>query len=373
MVTYIGPVLDSSGYGNAARNNVAALHSIGTKIEVMPITFEKQKANIGELGLLMSQLTNRDADNAIHIVHCTPQNYPHLVKEDKYNIGYAAWESSLLPDGWADHINLLNEIWCPSEYNVQVFKDSGVTIPVYCVPHTFDMDRSVEPDMNLVGKRKPDEFMFYSIFQWLERKNPLGLLVAYLTEFEPGENVSLALKTFLQSHNSPQEVAQIRSQIKEVKNKLHMSSFPRVLLISQLLSAQEIAGLHAIGDCFVLPHRCEGFGIPIAEATLAGNPTISTNYGGAVDFITHEETGYLTNYTISPVYGMPWHIYSGKMNWADPDLSDVKKWMRYVFENRDEAKKVALTGKTMLEDNLSWESVGNRMKERLDKIKAELT
>lgn len=371
-VTYIGPVLDSSGYGNASRNNVAALHEVGVKVDVVPISFEKAKTDMGKLGKLMQSLTNPHADNDIRIIHCTPQNYPQVINKTEYNIGYAAWESDRLPDGWSKYINMLQEIWVPSEYNVEVFKNSGVNIPVKCMPHAFDVTKVTQPDLSLVSKRNDDEFIFYSIFQWLERKNPVDLLNAYLTEFGAEENVTLVLKTFMVNHNSPKEVAQIKQQIGTIKRNLHLKTFPRVLLITELLSSAEMAGLHAVGDCFVLAHRCEGFGIPIAEAMLSGKPTISTGYGGAVDFVSHGETGYLSKYMVTPVVGMPWPIYNAKQNWAQPDITDFRKLMRHVYENRDEAKQVGQTGKEWIEQNLSWQSVGNMMKERLLEIEKGL-
>ena len=372
-ITYIGPAFDSSGYGNASRNNIAALTQVGVDLEVIPISFEAVKSNLGELGNAINKLVvKKPTLNNIRILHCTPENYIRVLDKSAYNIGYAAWETSKLPAGWPPLLNQLNELWVPSQYNVEVFKNSGVTCSIRCVPHTFDMNDNTKPETGLIERRNPDEFLFYSIFQWLERKNPSTLLRAYFTEFNKHDNVTLVLKSFLFDHQRAEEKEVIKGVIKDVKKRLFLDNYHRTVLVTDLLSYIQILGLHDYCDAFVLPHRCEGFGIPIAEAMLSGNPTISTGYGGAVDFVDHEKTGYLTDYQLTPVFGMPWKIYSGDQDWAEPDISHLKKLMRRVYENREESKSVGKAAGEYIRDNLSWEAVGSIMKKRLLEINETL-
>jgi glycosyltransferase involved in cell wall biosynthesis len=357
-VTYIGPAFDSSGYANATRNNIAALHTVGVDLELVPITFEAYKSDLGELGKLLKSLIATKPSNDVRILHCTPENYTRLLDHTKYNIGYAAWETSKLPKDWPDMFNQLDEVWVPSTHNVEVFRNSGVDIPVYAFPHTFDTTEKIISETGLIKRRNNDEYLFYSIFQWLERKNPTALLKAYLTEFTKQDNVSLVLKTFLFNYQREEEKDTIKKVIKDIKERLYLENLPRILLITDLLSAEEIAGLHEYCDCFVLPHRSEGFGIPIAEAMLAGNPTISTGYSGPVDFVQHKTTGYLTNYQMTPVYGMPWHTYSGDMLWAEPDIVHLRKLMRYVYENREDAVACGRQGQQAITNRKSaWKKL----------------
>lgn len=380
QVAYISACMDNSGYAEAARNHIAALHTVGVRVYVKPISFENYKSDLGSLGSLVHTLINKQVNPKIRILHATPQNYPRLIEKGKYSIGYAAWETDRLPNHWVDYINNLNEIWVPSNHNVEMMKRSGISIPIYCFPHPFNYKyhETFSTD-TIISNKDSDEFVFYSIFQWLERKNPRALLKAYLTEFTPEEKVVLIIKTFLTNPGNPQEIDGIKKTIKEVKTRLFLRKYPKILLVSSLLSREQVLSLHNECDCYVCLSRCEGFGIPLVEAMLAKNPVIATTYGGPEDFIKgsldnkpNEVTGYPVSYTMTPVYGMPWELYTGNMNWAEPDISVAKKQMRDVFERKKLAKKVGQQGYDFIRNNLSWERIGAMMKTRLEQIEKDL-
>ncbi len=368
-LSYISACLDASGYAEAARNHIAALDRVGVQVDVKPVSFEGYRSELGKLGAIVQSKIKPKAKNKIQILHLTPENYAKFISPDNYDIGYCAWETSQLPDPWVPMINALDEVWVPCKHNVQCFKDSGITIPIRCMPHPFDNSYTEQVDASsaMVANRDSEEFLFYSIFQWTERKNPLALLKAYLTEFKSHEKVALVLKTYLLNPGKTQEVANLKTHILNIKAKLYQKKFPKLLLITKLLSRAQIQSLHNEGDCYMSLHRCEGFGIPIAEAMLAGNPVIATAYGGPEDFVT-TDTGYPIDYMLTPCYGMPWGIYTGQMLWAEPDVMHARAAMRDVYENRERSGQIGLSGQKFIQDKLSWEKVGAQMKKRLEEI-----
>jgi len=370
-ITYVSACLDSSGYAEAARNHIAALDHVGVTVNVKAVSFEGYRSDLGRIGTLVQSLIGRNPEGDIQVLHLTPQNYKNLVKEDKYNIGYCAWETDRLPTDWVPMINQLQEVWVPSEHNKVAFEESGITVPVQVMPHPFETDLPEEESSEtVVANVSHEDFVFYSIFQWTERKNPLDLLKAYLTEFKRSDPVALVLKTYLVNPSNPQEANNIRNSIKAIKSKLYLKSYPKILLISSLLSRAQIRALHNEGDCYVALHRCEGFGIPFVEAMLAGNPVLATAYGGQEDFMGTQDN---IDYMMTPTYGMPWPLYTGDMKWAQPDVLDARRKMRRMFENRDYAAATGAAGKNEVIEKLNYDVLGNRMKSRLEEIQKELS
>ncbi len=367
-VNYISACLDSSGYAEAARNNIGALAESGVNVHVNPVSFENFKSDLGMLGQKCQALIRRDSDAPIQIVHTTPNIFHRFFRADRYNIGYTTWETTTLPKDWVTNINMMDEIWVPCKHNVDAFKNSGVTRPIFVMPHTFNIPlmESEKIDISLQNVEK-DDFVFYSVFQWTIRKNPLDILKAYLTEFKSHEKVCLVLKTYIVNPNDAAERDKLKASIQEVKERLYLEQYPKMVLITSLLSKPQVFQLHRTGHCYLSFHKNEGFGIPLAEAMMVGNPVIATDYGGTKDFVS-AENAYPIPYQETPVYGMPWPTYKGDQVWADINVMEARKAMRRVFENREEGKIKGIAGKKLITDQYSWGVIGQLMKNRLETI-----
>ena len=368
-VSYISAVNNMSGYANAARNNIAALMETGVSVEAIPLSFEPFQADLGLLGKKIENITVNKITGNINLIHTTPNIWHKYIDSNKVNIGYCAWETTQLPVDWVRQINQMTEVWCPSQYNVEVFKNSGVNIPVVCIPHTFNNELYKQEVVKVNFQHiVQDNFIFYSIFQWHVRKNPLALLKAYLTEFTDKDNVCLMIKSYITNPNNPAEKEKIKAEIKEIKSRLYLKSYPKILLITDLLSRCQIRALHELGHCYLSFHASEGWGICPSEAALAGKPTIATDYSGTQEFIFKKadtQTGYPISYQLTPCYGMPWETYDGHQSWADINILEARQQMRYCYEHPEETKQIGLKAQQWIEQNLSWLKVGNLMKERL--------
>lgn len=369
-VKYVGALSDSSGYGAAARNYICAL--LDTKqvdVTVGVMSFEAIKTTHGALQTRVDPLINRKLPHKIQITHLTPENFPRFKNPACYNVAYTVWETDTLPDGWVPLINTMDEVWVPSAWNKEVFEKNGVTKPIYKIVHGIappDLSDAKPIKMN-VGE---DHFIFYAIFQWIERKNPLGLLKAYLTEFKENEKVRLAIKTY-RLGTSAQEKEIIKNQIEAVKKSLNLPSYPKILFFSDLFTAEQLKGFHLRGDCCVLPHRGEGFSLAAAEAMSYGKPTIATRYSGNLEFM-NDDNSFLVDYQLTPVSGMIFPNYNAYMTWADPNIIQLKEHMRYVFENREEAQEIADRGRQTILEQFNWTTAGQAMLARLRAIQAKL-
>ncbi len=367
-VNYISACLDNSGYAEAARNYIGALAEAGVDIHVNPVSFENFKSDLGILGQKCQALIRRDSPAPIQIIHTTPNIFAKFYRADRYNIGYTTWETTTLPKDWVTNINMMDEVWVPCQHNIEIFRNSGVTRPIYLIPHTFNIPLMEQEKIDQkLQNIEPDDYVFYSVFQWTVRKGAVDMLKAYLTEFKQHEKVCLIIKTYMMNPNDPSEKDKIKAMINEVKQYLYLEGYPKIILITNLLSKPQIFQIHRNGNCYLSFHKNEGFGIPVAEAMMVGNPAIATNYGGVKDFLS-EQNGYPISYQETPVYGMPWPTYKGDQVWADINIMEARKAMRRVFDNRAEGIEKGVAGKKLMTEQYSWPAIASLMKERLTLI-----
>lgn len=367
-IRYTGPILDNSGYAKSCRGNIMALHKLGVPLTLNPISFESAKPDLGETGKILNSLINKDIDYNVNFIHSTPEFWEKYRENGVKNYGYTVWETTKLHHSWANYINTnVDKTIVMCEWNKEVFKKSGVTTPIGVVQYGIDVNEFKDIEPYCVDGVENDTYMFYSIFQWVERKCPLSLIKAYWYAFQNNENVSLVLKTYRSDYSDPEKQA-IRSTIRRLKKVMPMDNYPPIYLISHMLSEEEILGLHTRGDCCVSLDRGEGWGLSPFIAGTVGNPIMVTGFGGSSEY-AKEDNSYLVNYTLTPVHGMPWSPwYNGTQLWAEPDVYGASKFMRYIYENQDKSKEKGLRLKKYISENFTWEQVGKKLIKEIEEL-----
>lgn len=351
-VNLVGAFLDSSGYAQFARNWAVAMHNAGWDLSLEPISFEQTHASHGKQGEICSMLLSKPPRQPdINIINMIPKVYQNFKKTGAMNIAFTMFETSRIPEIWAQQCNQMDAVLVPCAWNKEVFVNSGVKVPIgVAVPGLY-------PDQYPIKKIVPGHkknFKFYSVFQWSERKNPAALIRAYVSAFAGNPWVSLTLKTYLKSYSKDEE-ATLRKEILSIRDSVEVSSYPQIILKHEKMTDQQMMDFHLQHDCFVLPTRAEGLGLPYIDAMMVGNPTIGTNYSGNLEFMTPENS-YLIDCQQEPVFNMR-HLggwYTGDMTWAQPDTSQLARTMTEVYSDQDKARQKAAKARADLTENLSW-------------------
>jgi glycosyltransferase involved in cell wall biosynthesis len=276
----------------------------------------------------------------------------------RYNIGYWAWELSRFPDIWLPAIDLVDEIWAPSRF-IQNSISERARCPVVWMPlavKAVPLNRELSIDFGVAD----DDFVFMFYFDFASfatRKNPEAPIEAFKRAFDhKQDNVRLVIKVMGNYVHRP-EIDRLKKRV---------SSDPRIVVIDEVLSHEEMALLVNRCNCFVSLHRSEGFGRGMAEAMVNGKPVIATNYSGNTDFM-NEKTGLLVDYALVPVE-KGCYVHWEDQVWAEPDIDHAAWYMRKVFEDREFADSIGVAGKAFIEQHHSPDVVAARYRDRLQRL-----
>jgi len=238
-----------------------------------------------------------------------------------------------LPNEYAEAINSNDRVYVGSQFVKDVFERHGVTVPIEVLGHGFD------PEIyRFVPRERGEVFTFLCIAENFPRKNLSLLIRAFERAFAPGTPVRLHLKTGVH------DASALRGLIRDPQ---------RVRLDTQLRPGDaELAQLYQQADCFVLPTRIEGFGMPILEAMATGLPVIVTDYSGHLDFCNPDNALLIRNKGLveADTSGFP-HLPG---LWAEPDEDQLIELMQRVVADYDAAMAVGRRGYEHVHQNWTW-------------------
>lgn len=279
-VTWKGPIRHGSGLGIASRHYVGALRKQGVRVA------------IGRDG------KPRGSGSRVLICHYPPGRIRLSEEKRRYDrvILNAVWETTRIPRRWLKNINRFDAVFVPSRQNKAAFRASGVTVPIYIVPHGVNafFYRPGNPPLRVPGTA--GRFVFVSVFGFQHRKNPETLLKAYWRAFSARDKVHLVIKT---NGYAPYENKQwIESRIRGLKRRLGLrKSTAPLTVLAHRMDERRLRGIYTLGDAFVLPTRGEGVGLPFLESLASGTPVIATGWGGHMDFVT-DRNGFKVGYRL---------------------------------------------------------------------------
>ncbi|NWO04419.1 MAG: methyltransferase domain-containing protein [Alteromonadaceae bacterium] len=225
------------------------------------------------------------------------------------------WEETLIPQQTIQQINsgyagVLAATW----FVKKALIDSGCRIPVALVPMPLEDKLSTPPEP---GKEPPYRFLHVS--SCFPRKGADVLFKAFNQLLRKQLDAELVVKTFANPHNTTEQ--QLQAFVDE---DLH----PRVHLIIDDYSAEQMDELYRSAHAVVLPTRGEGLNLPAAEAIRYNLPLIITGYGAHTDFLTGDGVKFV-NYRFAPSQS---HVHAPGALWVNPDINDLERQCTAVLE-----------------------------------------
>ncbi len=328
-------------------NNLKGIHT-----ELVPAVIKKKQEAL-------------DLETNVSLSYTLPENLKKI--KSKHKILLFNYETTIMPDGFADLMNQNADLILPSSnFSYNIFKENGVAEKKMRVLH-HGFDRALfNPGFKplIVNNIDPEKFKFLMVGLPHARKGHDILLKAYIEEFRHDEDVVLIIKTTMYSNEKKTHVHVDFNKLFEDLNRKYNYKWPEIKIIDRKLDY--LAELYTYADAMVLPTRSEGFSLTPLEAIACKLPVITTRYGGHLDFL-NEENSYLIDYEIRKApKEVQYHTYKPDALMAEPDIEHLKKLMRQVKNNYKEAKEKAETAFQQCSEKFTWENAALNI---LDMIK----
>lgn len=340
QVFWHGIVHDATGYSQVSRQSLFALDRVGMDIHVAPLDRGTKPTDLdpGERAALARLAESPTKTNCLLTVHLQPDVYRQATVRfpHKMRIGFTVWETDRLPVEWVEACNDMDAMIVPSRFNMEVFAESGVKVPIHVARHGVDPARFHPSEERFDFGEELPGCRFLSVFSWQYRKGVDILLETFLREFTVRDDVCLILKTSgLASTRDAWQLIQQRVA------GMHLAHEPApVYVTAEELTTDQLRALYNTATCLVLPSRGEGVGLPFLEAAAHSLPSIAPGWGGQTDFLT-EKNAFLLEGKLVPVderqANFAW--FRGGMNWFETNPDHLAHLLRTVYSDPQQAKK----------------------------------
>ncbi len=275
--------------------------------------------------------------------------------EGRRHIGYWAWELEDAPPEWAEAFDLVDEVWTPSAFAADAIrKIAPPRVKVSPAPYPLYLNPRPAPDC--ARFRLPADrvvaLMAFDLRSTAQRKNPYAALQAFQKAVQASGAPALLVCKIVGADLYPDTLADLAASV---------AGDPTIRLMTESLSADDMARLTASIDIVVSLHRSEGYGLLLAEAIWLGKPTLATGWSSTVEFMD-PASSQLVDYALIPVEGDGAIYREGR--WADADVEDAaRKLARMLSDGAWRSEMAAATARNghVSFDRNAWQALMRRL------------
>ena len=282
--------------------------------------------------------------------HTTPFNHPGSPvllnftqpyyfqwHEGQYTIGYTPWESTALHDGWVDAMNVCDEVWTTSPWCKQVFKDAGVTAPLFVYEH------GIEHVWQPFHRIKPDRTLrFLHVGEPAHRKCGQMVFDAFVELFGNDPKYSLTIKA--------NGYSTVRAKLPDGSIANPVERYRNVKIIKEVISGDEMVSLYNKHNVLLYPSYGEGFGFIPLQAMASGMPTImNTTWAPYKQFSVGLDVADREIDSLWP------DVHPGKV--LEPSYESLKEQMLKVAEDYENYAEKAFQLAPEIHEHYDWVEV----------------
>ena len=278
------------------------------------------------------------------------------VFDGHYNIGFWLWEMEDFPSEWMPVLNLVDELWVPSDFEQKIFsKLTGK--PVVTVPYPVKAPVDERFSREYFGL-PDDKFIFLMMYDGgscAEIKNPGKVIESFKAAFSPEEkDVALVVKL---KENSDKDIEDIKNLTRGYDN---------IYFLDRNMTRTEVNSLIKCVDVYVSLHRAEGFGLTCAEAMVVGTPVIATGWSATTQFMDKDSACMVDYEMVTLDKDIP--PFKKGYRWAEADKDQAAGYMRRLFDDKGFYDIIRSNACAHVKEKLSVENSAKTVKNRMDYI-----
>lgn len=400
----LAPVATRSGYGARSRDIAKALIALDRfdiKIWSTPWGSTPMNAlnpsNPDDKAILDRLLKEPKLESPpdVFIQISVPNEFQKI---GRFNIGITAGiETTNCSAPWIEGCNKMDLILTSSEHSKNVFLNSvfekvdnntkqkvgelKVEVPVEVLFEGIDTTiynsnkKVTHKTLHDKMRSIPESWCFLFVGHWLkgefgqDRKDVGGLIQTFYQTFKNKQNApALILKT---SHAdfSPIDRIDIMNKIEKIRESNKATRLPNVYLIHGDLEDEEMNSLynHPKVKAHITFTKGEGYGRPLAEASLSKKPVIASDWSGHLDFLQHgvKLRGGLNHVHPSAAWE---NVILQESQWFTVDYAYASAVMRDVFENYKNYEINAKKQATLVRKEFCLEKMQEKLGEILENL-----
>lgn len=265
----------------------------------------------------------------ISLILSTPLSF--FKSRSKITIGYTMFEANRIPMSWVSGCNTVDRIFVPIMSNIDAFRSCGVNVSIDVIPIGIDTNiynpSQINRKFNFGSDIVNDSYKFLVINEGQARKNNQIIIDAFHQEF----------------------IKEIeRNEIYVIIRTQNQYQGKNIFWVNRYIDDSDMPLFINSCDCMINVSSGECGDIPIIEGMAMEKPVIVSN-----DHLLHSEiieegkTGFLVDierwdaaFQCPPYIGLPYLAGLSNASWVVPSIDNLKKKMRYVYDNREIARDI---------------------------------
>jgi glycosyltransferase involved in cell wall biosynthesis len=364
-ILYVGPYREFSGMGNAARQYIKALIHSGANVSVRPSynIFKPLPSEEIDNEILEAESNFSKSYHKV-IQHC----YPHQVVLDKrfgQNIGIVHVESIGYHNNIAQHLNILDNIVVGSNFCAKSLMGAGVDpSKIRIIPEPIDLAIISDYKENNKPETKDSSFCFYTISDFIDRKNLIKLITAYSLVCDQNEDIELVIKLKGFANTDIHISESVDYALSKIYSTIRRSYMKKPKIILGETKYDAILYIHNNNDCFINVSSGESFGYSTLEA-MSFNNNIIVNKNIASAEILDENCGNFVDTSKTECFDSDrlYYLYNTiNQQWESPSIpSLVQNMFKSIYESKDN-KHQRIEAQTQAIKKYDMETVSEQMR-----------